>query len=238
MPNRKTSSSKSTTDNGKSTFERQYEFINAQDARSQRLQRVHVTLEYNRERRWRQVNDLKAEIRRTGEDTPKDFVVSVSRLEPEQPTSTLRSSNQSSFAHSQLAFLSTANDVQEVHDDVVWRPPCPRSHLGAGRVDPFNSCHIDASKEVHQPVDNCTSIYPWLERYLNALRHRHDTVPFASTMSNRLIMNLPVRDLFQMYVLDTAAFHGMLLHSARSIGKFRGVGETREALEHTGMPFE
>lgn len=149
-------------------FQRQFEFVDGQDKNSRKKTRVHVTREHYRERRWQQVNALKAaktEPSVTPEPPKPEFVVSVTKLNHDRnvsskakdggaPPSTKRAEHwdQHSRCHGRNGTSTTLVQKPSMNSS-------PMTFLGAGRIDPFSTYPIDATPEVHRLIDHC--MHPW-----------------------------------------------------------------------------
>jgi hypothetical protein len=149
------------------SFSHEYQFIDGQDKNARKKTRAHVTREYYRERRWQQINAFK-----TGEEPgafhepPKcPFVVSVTKLDPESidpPDAKPRKGSYGSKSHSNRS--SSSKTCPKPHQSIEVAKETtsqslvkasPMTFLGAGRVDPFQTFPIEATRDIHQLVDHC-----------------------------------------------------------------------------------
>ena len=146
-------------------FQRQFEFVDGQDKNSRKKTRVHVTREHYRERRWQQVNALKAAKTEPGvlPEPPKpEFVVSVTKLNHDRndgskPNTGHVHPNGKKAGHwNEHSRCHGTNCVSTALVKKASINPSPITFLGAGRIDPFSTYPIEATLEVHQLVDHCT----------------------------------------------------------------------------------
>jgi hypothetical protein len=166
------------------SFSHEYQFIDGQDKNARKKTRAHVTREYYRERRWQQINAFKTgEEPGALHEPPKcPFVVSVTKLGPEtndppdakprkgshgskthsnRPSSSKQSSKYSqstedakeTTSHSSKYYQSTEDAKETTSQSLV--KASPMTILGAGRVDPFQTFPIEATRDIHQLVDHC-----------------------------------------------------------------------------------
>ena len=144
-------------------FQRQFEFVDGQDKNSRKKTRVHVTREHYRERRWQQVNALKAaktEPDVSPEPPKPEFVVSVTKLNHDRNES-LKARDGASPPDKKLehwkqhsrSYVRNRTSTASVQKPSMT--PSPITFLGAGRIDPFSTYPIDATPDVHQLVDHC-----------------------------------------------------------------------------------
>lgn len=149
------------------SFSHEYQFIDGQDKNARKKTRAHVTREYYRERRWLQINALKSrEEAGVFQEPPKcPFVVSVTKLgaeSTEAPNVKQRKGNygnKNAGSRSSSSNLSSKpdhsiEDAQEIANQSLVKAS-PVTILGAGRVDPFQTFPIEATRDIHQLVDHC-----------------------------------------------------------------------------------
>lgn len=90
------------------------------------------------------------------------------------------------------------------------------TRLGGGRIDPFSSYPVPATRDVHELVDHYYFVIPSLVH-----RHWHRAVrrPRACW------------DLFNLYRKHKVTFLGMLHHAALHLATLRGQGKSLQAIE-------
>lgn len=197
------------SDDSRKRYLKEFEFIDAKDKSARKKSRAHVTKEYYRERRWQQIqshSDSKSPSPKVKGETRPDFVVSVTKLDAlRQPHGSTRGSTAvtrkistrksiTNGQHSPLAGVS----------DSTWSSP--KTLLGAGRVDPFQTYPIESTWEVHQLVDHYHFVIP-------SLLHRH----WGRSISHPM----PIMDLFEVYRQDPVPFLGMLHHASHHLAKLK-----------------
>jgi hypothetical protein len=158
---------------GNMSFSHEYQFIDGQDKNARKKTRAHVTREYYRERRWQQINPLKSsdEPDVSREPPNRPFVVLVTKLGPGS-TEALnverrkggydrRKTGGTRCPPSKLSSKpdSSMEDVQETASEALVKAS-PVTMLGAGRVDPFQTFPIEATRDIHQFVDHCRRYQP------------------------------------------------------------------------------
>jgi hypothetical protein len=89
-------------------------------------------------------------------------------------------------------------------------------HLGRGRIDPFNSYPIPATRDVHELVDHYYFVIPSLVH-----RHWHRAVRRPRSCW----------DLFNLYRKHETPFVGMLHHAALHLATLRGQQESLQSIE-------
>src|SRR2546423_8929327 len=149
------------------SFSHEYQFIDGQDKNARKKTRAHVTREYYRERRWQQTNAFKlGEEPSALHEPPKSaFVVSVIRLGPKSNDTTdakqrkagygsKRSGNECPSSKMSSKSYKPLEDGREPTNQSLVKAS-PISILGAGRVDPFQTFPIEATRDIHQLVDHC-----------------------------------------------------------------------------------
>ena len=149
-------------------FSHEYQFIDGQDKNARKKTRAHVTREYYRERRWQQINAFKSgEEPSVLHQPPKPaFVVSVAKLaqdiNDDVPSSKQRkesyASKSTGFRYPDSKAISKPYQSIEGGTETTGRSEVkvsPMTVLGAGRVDPFQTFPIEATRDIHQLVDHC-----------------------------------------------------------------------------------
>ena len=206
------------SDNSGKKFYKEFQFIDAKDKSARKKSRTHVTKEYYRERRWKQVNaqgGAEIPLRERKSQAKPDFVVSVIKLEGPQP----RSSSTGSLALvRRTSSRALSNEIEQLTgvSDSTW--PSPHTVLGAGRVDPFQTYPIEPTWEVHQLVDHYHFVIPSLlhKRWGRSISHP-----------------MPIMDLFEIYRQDPVPFLGMLHHASHHLAKLKkGETETPQILDY------
>lgn len=126
----------SSDDSGK-RYHKEFQFIDAKDKSARKKSRTHVTKEYYRERRWKQVHtdgDSKSPSPKVKELSRPEFVVTVTKLE------TLRQSHRLTATSGALTRRTSSREPITSGlqlpftgaPDSTW--PSPLTVLGAGRV--------------------------------------------------------------------------------------------------------
>jgi hypothetical protein len=149
------------------SFSHEYQFIDGQDKNARKKTRAHVTREYYRERRWQQINAFKS-----GEEPgalhapPKcPFVVSVIKLgqdSDDSPDANNRngsygsksSGNRCSYSKPYSKPCQFVEEGEEMTSRALVKAS-PTTILGAGRVDPFQTFPIEATRDTHLLIDHC-----------------------------------------------------------------------------------
>ena len=154
------------------SFSHEYQFIDGQDKNARKKTRAHVTREYYRERRWQQINAFKSGEERTIllEPPKPAFVVSVVKLGQDSkddfPNSKHRKGgNGSHESKSSGNWCPYSKPYQSIEDETetagqAMVKASPITILGAGRVDPFQTFPIEATRDIHQLVDHCVCYWP------------------------------------------------------------------------------
>ena len=149
------------------SFSHEYQFIDGQDKNARKKTRAHVTREYYRERRWQQINAFKSgdEPGASHEPPTSAFVVSITKLGPDNndtPDAKHRKGGAGSKISRNRCPYSKASSkpYQSIEDGEETTSQClvkasPMTMLGAGRVDPFQTFPIEATRDIHQLVDHC-----------------------------------------------------------------------------------
>lgn len=153
------------------SFPHEYQFIDGQDKNARKKTRAHVTREYYRERRWQQINAFKSgEEPGTFQEPPKsNFVVTVTKLgQNGLDTSEIKhkkgsrggksSANRCPPSKAYSKHYQSIEDGKETASQSLVKAS-PMTILGAGRVDPFQTFPIEASRDIHHLVDHC--MYHW-----------------------------------------------------------------------------
>lgn len=153
------------------SFSHEYQFIDGQDKNTRKKTRAHVTREYYRERRWQQTNAFKSrEEPGVFHEPPKcPFVVSVTKLGAESTEVPNVKQRKGGYGNKNGARLKpsptlsstppsqpdrSTGDAQETANQSLIKAS-PVTILGAGRVDPFQTFPIEATRDIHQLVDHC-----------------------------------------------------------------------------------
>jgi len=153
------------------SFPHEYQFIDGQDKNARKKTRAHVTREYYRERRWQQINAFKSgEEPGTFHEPPKsNFVVTVTKLgQNGLDTSEIKHKKGSRGGKSSAnrcppskAYSKPDRSIEDGKETASQSlvKASPITILGAGRVDPFQTFPIEATRDIHQLVDHC--MYHW-----------------------------------------------------------------------------
>jgi hypothetical protein len=210
----------SSDDSGK-RYHKEFQFIDAKDKTARKKSRTHVTKEYYRERRWKQIHmhsDSKSPSPDTNGHSRPDFVVSVTKLEALQHPQRGASGSVATIKR-KIPRKTTTNGSQlpfTVVPELTW--PSPLTVLGAGRVDPFQTYPIDSTWEIHQLVDHYHFVIP-------SLLHKH--------WGRNITHPMPIVDLFEIYRQDPLPFLAMLHHASHHLAKLKhNEAETPQILDY------
>jgi Fungal specific transcription factor domain len=215
------------SDDSGNRYHKEFQFIDAKDKSGRKKSRTHVTKEFYRERRWKQVYKHEASKSPSPEEKSlarPDFVVSVITLDKLQQAQSNTSG--SAALERRKSPKAPSHKLDEIKSrlqlprtgvpDSTW--PSPRSLLGAGRLDPFQTYPIESTWEVHQLVDHYHFVIP-------SLLHKH----WGRSISHPM----PIMDLFQVYRQDPVPFLGMLHHASHHLAKLKnGETETPQILDY------
>jgi hypothetical protein len=193
-------------------YYKEFQFIDAKDKSARKKSRTHVTKEYYRERRWRQVHthaDAKSPSPEARGQPRPDFIVSVTKLDAlhGSASETLALARRKSSTTSSTGSDSSTNGLHlslTAVTDSTW--PSPSTLLGAGRVDPFQTYPIESTWDVHQLVDHYHFVIP-------SLLHKH--------WGRNISHPMPIVDLFEIYRQDPVMFLGMLHHASHHLAKLK-----------------
>jgi hypothetical protein len=126
----------SSDDSGK-RFHKEFQFIDAKDKSARKKSRTHVTKEFYREQRWKQVHtdgDSKSPSTKIKELPRPEFVVTVTKLETLQHSHRLKAAS-GALTRRTPSREPVASGLQLPSTgvpDSTW--PSPLTVLGAGRV--------------------------------------------------------------------------------------------------------
>ncbi|KAK5045242.1 hypothetical protein LTR84_009348 [Exophiala bonariae] len=112
------------------------------------------------------------------------------------------------------AFVWDSNDEQRRSERSLDSGLFKR--LGEGRVDPFDSYPIPATRDVHELVDHYSFVIP-------SLVHKH--------WSRAVRRPRSCWDLLKLYRSDEVPFLGMLHHAAHHLARLRGLDMTVQSIE-------
>ncbi|KAJ9497341.1 hypothetical protein H2202_007145 [Exophiala xenobiotica] len=183
--------------------QQQFEFVEGLQGKAERKRaRAFVTKQHYRKKKYENSEALRVSSSRSSRASasaslPKDFEATDERV-------------QSTGDIERIA----VEKVIKSHSGTQETPVI--DHLGRGRIDPFNSYPIPATRDVHELVDHYYFVIPSLVH-----RHWHRAVRRPRSCW----------DLFNLYRKHETPFVGMLHHAALHLATLRGQQESLQSIE-------
>ncbi|KAK5205899.1 hypothetical protein LTR72_010105 [Exophiala xenobiotica] len=183
--------------------QQQFEFVEGLQGKAERKRaRAFVTKQHYRKKKYENSEALRVSSSRSSRASasaslPKDFEATDERV-------------QSTGDMERIA----VEKVIKSHSGTQETPVI--DHLGRGRIDPFNSYPIPATRDVHELVDHYYFVIPSLVH-----RHWHRAVRRPRSCW----------DLLNLYRKHETPFVGMLHHAALHLATLRGQQESLQSIE-------